>query len=66
MDKQQAHHRADGTSPDSTPKSNVPNTEEQPSRLLDEKAEKYLRESGEIEDMPAEEDMEDYDDKSGR
>lgn len=40
----------------------LPNSD-QPSQLLDDKAEKYLRASGEIEDLPDDEDVDDYDDK---
>ena len=40
----------------------LPNSD-QPSQLMDDKAEKYLRESGEIEDLPEDEDFDDYDDK---
>ena len=36
---------------------------DQPSQLMDDKAEKYLRESGEIEDLPEDDDLDDYDDK---
>jgi hypothetical protein len=50
------------TDPASDSGQSIP-TSEQPSQLLDDKAEKYLRESGEIEDLPDDEDVDDYDDK---
>lgn len=45
----------------SNPPANGEDSGEQGSQLLDAKAEKYLRESGNIEDMPDEEDWQDAD-----
>jgi hypothetical protein len=50
------------TDPASESGQSLPNSD-QPSQLMDDKAEKYLRESGEIEDLPEDEDVDDYDEK---
>ena len=50
------------TDPASESEQSLPNSD-QPSQLMDDKAEKYLRESGEIEDLPEDEDFDAHDDK---
>jgi len=60
MDMQDKQTRL--TDPASESGQSLPNSE-QPSQLLDNKAEKYLRESCEIEDLPDDEEVDDYDDK---
>lgn len=50
------------TDPASESGQSLPNSD-QPSQLMDDKAEKYLRESGKIEDLPEDEDFDEHDDK---
>ena len=50
------------TDPASESGQSLPNSD-QPAQLMDDKAEKYLRESGEIEDLPEDEDFDEHDEK---
>ena len=50
------------TDPASESGQSLPNSD-QPAQLMDDKAEKYLRESGKIEDLPEDEEFDGHDDK---